>query len=173
MDVVAKNPVSRVKLLAENNEQMHVLSFEDEQAYLAAASQPLKDFAVIMLETGMRPDEVRRITKANVNFTEGYVFNPHGKTKAARRKIPLTARATEPLFIGSLPIAASIPFYSLQVPRDLSHCHGAAGKAAPRNDNDRTAQASWGGNVSARRAARGRPLSNCRTRFDVARRPAK
>ena len=47
-----------------------------------------------MLETGMGPDEVCRIRRQNVHLEQGYVFNPFGKTKAARRKVPLTERAT-------------------------------------------------------------------------------
>jgi hypothetical protein len=35
----------------------------------------------LMLETGMRPEEVYRIQPENVNLTGGYLFNPHGKTK--------------------------------------------------------------------------------------------
>lgn len=53
-DVIFKNPVSRVKFLAENNEQMRVLTMEEQQTYLLAASQPLRDVARLMLETGMR-----------------------------------------------------------------------------------------------------------------------
>lgn len=96
-DIIDRNPVSRVRLLAENNEQMRVLSHDEEALYLAAASPLLHDVAVMMLETGMRPDEVFRIEAGNVNLTAGYVFNPRGKTNAARRKIPLTARAAETL----------------------------------------------------------------------------
>jgi len=95
LDVIVKNPVTRVKLLAENNEKMRVLSFEEERLYLAACSQPLHDIAVLMLETGMRPDEIYRMRRENVNLEAGYVFNPYGKTKAARRKLPMTKRATE------------------------------------------------------------------------------
>lgn len=94
-DVISKNPVSRVQLQAENNEQMRVLSFEEEAIYLATASQPLRDVAVVMLETGMRPEEVYRITRKNVHLEENIIFNPFGKTKAARRKIPLTRRAAD------------------------------------------------------------------------------
>ena len=97
LEIVIKNPVSRVKLLPENNEQMRVLSFDEEQKYLSAASQPLKDLAILMLETGMRPDEVSRITKGNIHLNEGYIFNPYGKTKAAKRRIPLTNRAADVL----------------------------------------------------------------------------
>lgn len=58
-----------------------------------AASQPLQDIARLILETGMRPEEVYRIKRGNVHIERGYLFNPYGKTKAAKRKIPLNAAA--------------------------------------------------------------------------------
>jgi len=45
---------------------------------------------MMMLETGMRPDEVCRIRRENVHLDQGYLFNPFGKTKAATCKVPLT-----------------------------------------------------------------------------------
>jgi integrase len=96
-DVVVKNPVSRVKFFAEDNGQMRVVSIEEERLYLEAANQPLRDFAIVMVETGMRPAEVASIQRKNVNLASGYVFVPFGKTKAAKRKIPLTMRAAEVL----------------------------------------------------------------------------
>jgi len=87
----------RVKLLAANNEKMRVVSIEEEKLYLAACSQPLHDIAVLMIETGMRPEELYRMRVENVNLEASYVFNPHGKTKAARRKLPLTKRAADVL----------------------------------------------------------------------------
>jgi len=47
----------------------------------------------MMLETGMRPDEVCRIRRENVHLDQGYLLNPFGKTKAARRKVALTEKA--------------------------------------------------------------------------------
>jgi integrase len=91
-DILVKNPVSRVKFLSEDNEQMRVVSLEEEKLYLMAASQPLQDFATIMIDTGMRPEEVSRIERKNVFLAQGYLFIPFGKTKAAKRKIPLTTR---------------------------------------------------------------------------------
>lgn len=88
------NPVSRVKFLAENNEQTRVLSKDEEKLYLLAASQPLQDITTVMVQTGMRPEEVCRIRRENVNLAESYLSNPFGKTKAAKRKIPLTEVAT-------------------------------------------------------------------------------
>ncbi len=88
------NPVSRVKFFAENNEQMRVLSQDEERLYLMAASQPLQDVATLMVETGARPEEICRLARENVNLEQGYLLIPFGKTRAARRKIPLTERAT-------------------------------------------------------------------------------
>src|ERR1044071_7577942 len=96
-DVLVKNPVSRVKFFKEDNEQMRVVSDDEERLYLLACSQPLQDVATIMVETGMRPDEVCRLERRNVHLDKGYIFNPYGKTKAARRKLPLSRRAAEVL----------------------------------------------------------------------------
>ena len=73
-----------MKVLAEDNEQLRVLTTEEEKLYLLAASQSLRDVATMMLEIRMRPDEVCRIYRENVHLEQGYVFNPFGKTKAVR-----------------------------------------------------------------------------------------
>jgi len=95
--VSLQNPFSRVRFLAENNEQTRVLTYDEQRQYLNTASQPLRDIAVLMLETGMRPEEVYRIERENVHPSEGYIFNPFGKTAAARRRITLTAAAADVL----------------------------------------------------------------------------
>lgn len=91
------NPVSEVKYLQEDNDQMTVLTVEEQDKYLLAASQPLRDIATLMLETGMRPEEVYRIRKENVHLDREYLYNPYGKTKAAKRKVPLSEVAIEVL----------------------------------------------------------------------------
>ncbi len=88
-----RNPVSRMKFLPENNERTRVLTYDEQGKYLAAATPVLRDVATLMLETGMRPEEVYRIQPENVNLAAGFLFNPFGKTKAARRRVPLTATA--------------------------------------------------------------------------------
>lgn len=92
-DLALRNPVSKVKLLAEDNQQTRVLTYDEQQKYLQAATPFLRDIATLMLETGMRPEEVYRIQPENVHLPEGFLFNPYGKTKAARRRIALTATA--------------------------------------------------------------------------------
>jgi integrase len=90
-----QNPFSRVRFLAEQNDHTRVLTYDEQQKYLKEASQPLRDIAVLMLETGMRPEEVYRLARENVHSDQRYVVNPFGKTKAAKRKINLTTAATE------------------------------------------------------------------------------
>lgn len=92
-DLPVRNPVSRVVFLAEQNEQTRVLSFDEQEKYLARATPLLRDVATLMLETGMRPEEVYRIRPENVNLASGYLLNPFGKTKAARRRVPLNTAA--------------------------------------------------------------------------------
>jgi integrase len=89
------NPVCEIEFLAENNEQMRVLTFDQQRKYLAVASPTLKDIATLMIETGMRPEEVCRIQKKNVSLhgDDAYVYIPFGKTKAARRRVPLNSAA--------------------------------------------------------------------------------
>jgi integrase len=92
-DVLTKNPVSRVKMLAEDNMQTRVMSFPEQQKYLTNATPLLRDVATLMLETGMRPEEVYAIRPENVDLMANTLQVPHGKTKAARRMVPLNAAA--------------------------------------------------------------------------------
>src|SRR2546428_512998 len=72
---------------------MRVISHQEEQRYMAAASPLLRDVATLIVETGMRPEEVFTIRKENVHLKPRYLFVPSGKTRFARRNVPLT-RAT-------------------------------------------------------------------------------
>jgi|SRR5215216_732878 len=96
-ELIPKNPVRKVKMLDEENVQDRVLTREEEKLYLMASSQPLRDIATLMLQTGMRPEEVCRIRRENVHLDQDYLFNPHGKTPAAKRRIPLNRTAKEVL----------------------------------------------------------------------------
>ena len=92
-----RNPVSVVKFLPEGPGCMRVVSHEEQQAYFAAANPLLRDVAVLILETGMRPEEVFRIEVGNVHLDRRYLFVPSGKTRFARRNVPLTDTAVEVL----------------------------------------------------------------------------
>jgi integrase len=91
--------IPEIHCLSGQTIRERVLSHEEEAAYLDAAAQPLRDVATVMLDTGMRPEEVFRIAWEHVHFEPagagarfGYLHNPIGKTKYARRDVPMTIR---------------------------------------------------------------------------------
>ncbi len=84
------NPVRGVAYLPESTGRIRVVSFQEELAYLSKASQPLRDIAQTILDTGLRPEEVFRIRLENIDFAARTIFNPFGKTKAARRTVTMT-----------------------------------------------------------------------------------
>ncbi len=93
--VLTTNPVKLVKFLVEDSEPGRVLNREEERLYLLAASQPLQDYATILVETGLRPDELCRLAVREifVEVDRPYLIVKEGKTKAARRTVPLSRRA--------------------------------------------------------------------------------
>ncbi len=52
-------------------------------------------YALRYFQTGMRPEEVFRVEVRNVDLSRRTIFNPFGKTKAAKRTIPMTSEVCE------------------------------------------------------------------------------
>src|SRR5258708_32940879 len=90
---IKDNPVTGVKMLAEPQDRMHVLSHNEERIYLQAASRTLRDVGVLILGTGMRPAEVLSLRSENIHLAERFALVPKGKTRATRRTLPLTENA--------------------------------------------------------------------------------
>jgi site-specific recombinase XerD len=98
MDLRPDNPVSKIeKPSTENAIRMHVLTDAEEFDYFTRieqggpAYQKLADVARLMLDQGMRPDEVYSLERRGVDLKLGRVSIFEGKTKAARRTLKLTA----------------------------------------------------------------------------------
>ena len=89
-EYIAKNPVKEVQFLDEGPGQMRIVSHEEQRKYMAAASPLLRDVATLIVETGMRPEEVFTIRKENVHLKLPYLFVPSGKTHFGRRSVQLT-----------------------------------------------------------------------------------
>jgi integrase len=89
-DHLLRNPVSNVRFLDENNQQERVLSYSEQRRYLAKASPILQDVASLIIETGMRPEEIYTLQAVNVDLDRGFLRITQGKTPAARRRIDLT-----------------------------------------------------------------------------------
>jgi integrase len=84
-----------VQLLPEGLGNMRIVSYEEERIYMGQADPLLRDVSAIIVETGMRPGEVFGVHGEHVNLDKRYIFVPTGKTRFARRTIPLTQRACE------------------------------------------------------------------------------
>ena len=91
--------VPRVRLLPGERNREFVLSHAQESLYLAAAPQPLRDIALLAADTGLRIGEALTLEWRHVHLQPangarfGYIHIPGGKSKNARRNIPLTNRA--------------------------------------------------------------------------------
>jgi site-specific recombinase XerD len=95
-DKLSRSPFfeRRVEFLREQGRE-RILTFDEERRYLASASSTLRDVAVLILETGLRPEEVFRITEKDVELYRRCLHVRSGKTKNARRDVFLTDAAVE------------------------------------------------------------------------------
>jgi integrase len=87
--------VPKIKMLTGEQHREFVLSQEEEAKYLAAAPEPLASVAIVLADTGMRPEECYRLQWEYVtwvNGRHGSLLVTHGKTAAARRVLPMTPR---------------------------------------------------------------------------------
>ncbi len=93
--VLANNPVKLIEFLEEDNESGRVIDKNEELLYLKEASQPLRDYATILVETGLRPEELCRLGVKDVflEVERPYLVIREGKTKSAKRTVPLSKRA--------------------------------------------------------------------------------
>ena len=82
----------RVRRLPGEKPREFVVSAQLEAEYLAAASYPLKQAAILILDIGLRPEECVRLKKEDV--TRSGVTVRDGKSVNATRSLPLTERAT-------------------------------------------------------------------------------
>jgi len=93
------NRVPRIRLLGGERNREFVLSRKQETLYLASCPQPLQDIALLMLETGLRIGEALHlewpdvILKPLAGSRFGFLRVREGKSKNARRTVPLTDRA--------------------------------------------------------------------------------
>lgn len=87
---IDRRPKIKVDAEAENKRE-RVLTEQEAQRYLAACPQPWRDVATIILGTGMRPGEVRRLEWQHVilNGHGGVIRVAESKSKAGRRILPI------------------------------------------------------------------------------------
>lgn len=90
--------VPRIRLFRGEEGREFVLRYQQEELYLHLAPQPLKDIAMLMLDTGMRPGEACALQWAHLRLQPargskfGYLHAPGGKSNNAKRNLSLRAR---------------------------------------------------------------------------------
>ncbi len=94
---IDRNPVCNVKFLPEGPGNMRIVSHQEQQRYLRVASPLVHDVVVLIVETGMRPEEVFRLQAEDLKLPQRYLKITRGKTRFARRNILLTEPALEVL----------------------------------------------------------------------------
>jgi integrase len=93
----------RIRLLQGERTREFVLSREQEPVYLNATPEPLKDLALLMLDTGLRDGEALALKWPDLHLKPaptakfGYLQVWKGKSAKARRTVSLTARVREML----------------------------------------------------------------------------
>jgi integrase len=86
--LVAKVP--EVSMAGAEVRRERVVSGEEFSRYLVCASPLLANVALLLYETGLRPDESHRLEWSDINLEHGRLLVRHGKTAAARRQLPLS-----------------------------------------------------------------------------------
>ena len=81
----------KITLAQGERQRDMVLTDADWQRYIAECPQPWRDAAILIRGTGMRPGEVFALGWKNIhlNGTGGLIQVTEGKTKAARRMLPM------------------------------------------------------------------------------------
>ena len=82
----------KIRLLPGENHREYVISDADVERF-AALTGHMRTIVPFLVDTGLRRREICELKWANVNLAERWIAITVGKTKAARRRIPLTDRA--------------------------------------------------------------------------------
>jgi len=90
----------KLRLLKGANVRKWVLLPEQEEKYLEACTEPLRTVAIMILDAGLRPDEVFRLRWEHIRFVDAkraVIIVPGTKTSAAARPVPMTPRVRDML----------------------------------------------------------------------------
>jgi len=94
--------VPRIRILNGERNRDFVLTHAQELAYLEAAPQPLKDIALLIVDTGLRVGEALGLQWRDVHVESegsrfGFVHVREGKSREAKRNVSLTPRVLQML----------------------------------------------------------------------------
>ncbi|HLI30055.1 MAG TPA: site-specific integrase [Terriglobia bacterium] len=136
--------VPRIRLLPGEQNRELVLSHADEEGYLSACPQPLRDIALTILDCGLRTSEALTLEWRNVHLEPapgakyGYIHIERGKSRNAKRNVPITDRLAHMLLDRSLeskslfvfPSETGQPYRVTSVDHDHAEVRAALGMPA-------------------------------------------
>jgi integrase len=94
--LLAHNPLARMKMARERRTRRQVLSIAEEQMLLAHARNHLRTMIIAALDTGMRRGEITSQRWEDIDFSRKLVSVTRSKTpEGESREIPLTERLYE------------------------------------------------------------------------------
>ena len=88
-NIILRSPRIR---LAKERERERLISADEEALLLENAAPNLRDAFMLIFDTGMRPGEACRLRWESVDFVRGVILITHGKSKQARRHLPMSSR---------------------------------------------------------------------------------
>lgn len=136
--------VPRIRLLPGEQTRELVLKHAHEEAYLAACPHPLRDIALTILDCGLRTSEALKLEWRYVHLEPapgakyGYIHIERGKSRNAKRNVPLTDRVAAMLLGRSLesqsvcvfPSETGRPYRVTSVDHDHAEVRAALGMPA-------------------------------------------
>jgi integrase len=137
LDILPKSPARNVKVLDNHTIPPRILTIDEQKVYLMACAQPLRDVAVMMIELGLRPSEVLNLKRDDISLEQNCLQVQEGKTKNARRKLPLSTESRKVLEYRLRTAESEILFPNVKVVK-LDQQHKKALKAIgikPFTDN--------------------------------------
>ena len=94
----SNNPIREIEIPSDTDAvRIHPLTMhEEEQYFRRAAKYPdLYDVGRLIINQGMRPDEVIRLAKVDIDLLRRLIHVRNGKSSAAKRSIPMTSESKE------------------------------------------------------------------------------
>jgi integrase len=91
----AISEMPKVRMLPGEAHRERVITPKEEREYLGKADPLLGEIVTVLLDSGLRPEECYRLEWGSITWTagrNGTMLVTHGKTKAARRVLPMTPR---------------------------------------------------------------------------------
>lgn len=92
---IARSPLVEVELLDERKlrKRPHIVTFEEEDRFLMTADPQIRVLAVLLVETGLRPNrEALPLKWDDVDLIDDFIRVRESKTQAGIRLVPLSAR---------------------------------------------------------------------------------